>query len=271
MPRRPIIAVLLVPSIAAGCHGLPQAPTELSELSTWLFQNFETEEPEQLAVGLGNLLDVFEAQDIDADFGDQAWELARLDEDAVADVDHPDRDPAAALPVGLVARSAFPPADHARVVVLEDQTAVEPSSPDLYLRTFLEPSDPSCFPLGDCSMLRTDNDIEKSNLLMSIRYTKRKDFRWCDIHRDDGQLEAILSRSWFEEEAWGDAQATAILQSYSLDVMLADGSGGGLRYLTLWTEADMYGAGDDVILDMMRDGIEDVLVATESWIEDNPG
>ncbi len=257
--------------VGVGCRELPQAPTELSELSTWLFANFENEDDELLAVGLGNLAQFFDERGVDTDFEDQAWELERMTASDVQDVTHPDREPAAALPVGLVAPSAFAPADHARVVVLEDQTPVEPASPDLYDRSFLEPDDPSCFPPAECALLRTDNDIEKKNLLMSIRYTKRKDFRWSRVILDGEESEGFLARSWFEEEAWGEEEANAILQSYSIDVVLPHGDAGALRYLALWTEASMYGVGDDVILGMMQGGIEDVLVATEAWLEENPG
>lgn len=263
--RLPLLAASLL--LVTGCGPLPEAPTELSELSTWLFQHFEDDDPTVLAVGLGNLQAFFETRGVDGDFDDQAWELQVLDTAHVADVDHPDRDPSDAVPVGLVAVSSFAPARHAEVVVLADQTPVEPASPQLYDRSFVDPTDPSCFLGGACSPLRTDNLIRKENLLMSIEYSKLKDYRWSELWRDDrvGEL-CIIGRSWFEEEALGDQEATAIHQSYSIDVILPDDDGGGLRYVALWTEATMYGAGDDIIQATMRDGLEEMLVATETWL-----
>jgi hypothetical protein len=265
--RIPLAAVVLILT-GQGCASLPEAPTELSSLSTWLFRNFESEDPELLGVGLGNLQAFLEGRGVDDDYDDQAWEIAPLAEADVADVTHPDREPSAALPVGLVAVSAYPPAEHTRVVVLTDQTPVEPASPELYERSFLEPTDPACFPDQACDLLRTDNRIRKENLLMSIEYSKRKDYRHARVLRGDMDPQhGVIGRSWFEEEALGEQEATAIHQSYSIDVFLPDGAGGGWRYVALWTEASMYGAGDDIIQATMRDGLEDMLVATEAWLD----
>ncbi|MFH1467104.1 MAG: hypothetical protein ABIO70_22160 [Pseudomonadota bacterium] len=263
----PVLAVLA--AISSSCRPLPQAPTELSELSSWLFFSFESEDPDLLTAGLGNLRDVFLAAGVDSDFEDQAWALTSLTAADVADVEHPDRDVGAALPVGLVFASAFAAADQARVVVLPDQTPVEPSSPGLYDRTFLEPEQPACFPPARCDLLRTDNLVRKENAFMSITYTKRKDFRWCEVRTEDGVESGILARSWMPAEALGEAEATAIYQSYSLDVFLPGDDGGSLRYIAMWTEAEMYGLGGDVVVNIMRDGIEEVMLATEAWLEVN--
>jgi len=249
------------------CASLPEAPTELSELSSWLFQNFEAEDPAVLAVGMGNLQAFFEDRQLDDPLEDQAWELTELTDEHVADVEHPDRTPEAALPVGLVALSNFSPSEHAQVILLVDQTPVEPASPDLYERGFLEPTDPSCFPDRTCATLRTDNHIRKENFVMSIEYSKHKDYRWSELLPEQRETEhGIIGRSWFEDEAMGEQEATAIHQSYSIDVILPYGGDGSLRYVALWTEASMYGAGDDIIQATMRDGLLDMLAATETWL-----
>ncbi len=260
MPRSLLLAAL---PVLTGCRGLPEAPTELSELSAWLFQNFETEDPELLAAGLGNLQAFFEQAGIASDFDDQAWELARLQERDVADAEHPDRDPSDALPVGLVMASAFTPTEHAQVFLLADQTPVEPSSPEIYERSFIEPDDPSCFLGQSCDLIRSDNEIRKENLVFSIDYSKRKDYRWGEVA---GQP-AALGRSWMLESAWAEEEQNAIYQSYSIDVFLPHEQG-AIRYLALWSEASMLGAGDEVILALMRSGMEDILLATDAWLED---
>jgi hypothetical protein len=40
-----------------------------------------------------------------------------------------------------------------------------------------------------------------------------------------------------------------------------------MRYIAMWTEAEMYGLGGDVVVSLMRDGIQDVMLATEEWLE----
>jgi hypothetical protein len=253
--------------MSVGCRPLPEAPTALSELSAWLFATFETEDSDLLTAGLGNLRDVFLAEGVDADFDDQAWALTPLTESDVADVQHPNRDVTAAQPVGLVFVSAFGTTDQARVIVLPDQTPVEPSSPGLYDRTFLDPEDPACFPPARCDLLRTDNLVRKENAAMDITYTKRKDFRWCEVRTEDGTAPGILSRSWMPQEAVGEAESTAIYQSYSLDVFLPGEDGGSMRYIAMWTEAEILGIGGELVVTTMRGGIEDVMMATEEWLE----
>jgi len=262
-----VACTIATTAACTACTSLPEAPTELSELSSWLFQNFEAEDPVVLAAGMGNLQAFFEAHLLDGRLEDQAWELTVLTDEHIVDVEHPDRDPAAAVPVGLVELSNFTPGAHAQVILLEDQTPVEPASPNLYERSFLEPTEPSCFLDRTCATLRTDNHIRKENLVMSIEYSKRKDYRWSELMREDRETEhGIIGRSWFEDQALGEQEATAIHQSYSIDVFLPHGDDGSMRYVALWTEASMYGMGDDIIQATMRDGLQDMLEATEGWL-----
>jgi hypothetical protein len=253
------------------CKPLPPAPEELSELSTYLFRNFENEDPDVLTAGMNNLAVHFAKVDLDDDWEDLAYTVADLDEDDVADVERPDRDPELCLPVGLVAPSSHKPARHAKVIILADQTPVEPNSPNTYNRSFIEPARPDGFPGRDFELLRSDNEIVKENVLMTIPYTMRKDFRWVDLTLDDEEGQGILARSWCEDEAHAIDGDTIIHQTFSIDVFLPWGKGGreGLRYMALWSDSEVPNVGEDLLQYTLKGGMHDIFVATEAWLDEH--
>jgi len=253
--------------LASGCEPPPEAPTELSELSGYLFEHWEDEEDTARAQGLQNLYDFFRDVDLSQDYADLSYALDPLTEDLI-DVPHPGRDTSGQLPVGLVTGSAYRPATHAEVIILTDQSPVEPNSPDTYARTFTEPTDPSCFPGQGCDLVRSDNEIVKDNLIMTIPYDMAKDFRWVQIRIDEQDDWAILGRSWCEEVAVGEQGNTSIDQSFSIDVFLPH-DGGGMRYMALWSESTVPGVEDDVIQGTIKLGMHQIFDATEEYLEEN--
>ncbi len=261
----PIVAALCW--LGSGCQPPEEAPTELNELSSFLFAHWEDEDDTLRAQGLQNLYAFFEDVDLSQGYNDLAYGLDPLTDEDI-DVPHPDADPEDQLPVGLVTPSAFTPAEHAEVIVLEDQTPVEPNSPDTYDRDFHDPSDPSCFPSRDCTVIRSLNDIVKDNAIMTIPYEMDKDFRWVPIRLDDEDTWAILGRSWCEEPGYGDQGNTSIDQSYSIDVFLP-GEGGAIRYMALWSASTIPGVEEDVIQGTITFGMHQIFDATEEYLEDN--
>lgn len=253
--------------IGSGCQPPPEAPTELSELSAYLFAHWEDEDETLLSQGLQNLYDFFSDVDLSQDYNDLAYALDPLTEDHI-DVPHPDGDAEDQLPVGLVTASEFRPATHTEVIILEDQTPVEPNSPDTYDRMFHDPDDPGCFPDRSCTLIRSLNDIVKDNLVMTIPYEMDKDFRWVPVRIDDEDDWGILSRSWCEEAGYGEAGNTSIDQSYSIDVFLPDGDA-GLRYMALWSASTIPGVEDDVAQGTIKYGMNQIFEATEDYLVEN--
>ncbi len=266
-----IVTMLGFTAYFAGCKAPPEAPDKLNELSTYLFVHFEDEEPEELALGLDNLYTYFQDEvDLTLGYNDRAFTVDVLTEEFTEGISHPGRDPESQTPVGLVAPTLYTPTDHTAVIVLDDQTPVEPNSPDLYDRVFQEPTDPSCFHDRSCSIevMRTMNDIYKSNTFMSIPYDMHKDYRWVEMGEAGSGLWAVLARSWCEEEAFGDDGNTEINQSFSIDVFLPDDTD-GIRYMALWSESTIEGAGEDVIAASVKLGMNQMFNATDTWLDDN--
>jgi len=263
-----LFAGLLLTALAlAACDAPPEAPEELSDPSAYLFRNFESTEEGSLELGMGSLYE-FLAGDIGDDGEGVAYTVESLTADDVADVERPDRDPEDTQPVAVGVTSAFGPAKHAEVIILDDQTPVEPNSPDQYAREFTEPTDPSCFPGNDCDLLRTMNDIVKNNAFMTVPYMMHKDYRWVEVGEAGSGEWGILGRSWCEEEAIGEQGNNEILQSYSIDVFFPH-DGGGIRYMALWSENTVPGFSDEQIQGTIEYGINQVFDATEEYLEEN--
>ncbi len=254
--------------LMGGCKAPPEAPQELDELSAFLFANFETDEEGLLEAGMYNMQDFFGGVDMTAGDADRAYSLDNLTEEDLAGVDYPDGvDPADCLAIGLVASSLYSPAQHGKVIILEDQTVVEPYSQEKYKRIFLDPTDPSCFPGQACDLLRTNNKIIKDSL--DIEYQMIKDFRWVELAMEGEGLGqwGVLARTWIEAPGVAE-DGDSIDQSYSIDVFLPVGSG-AYRYMALWSESQTSFDDPDTVLTLTRVGISAIFEATDEWLEEN--
>ena len=259
MPKIALAAALL--ALAAGCAPLPEAPEELTELSSFLFAQ-QAADPRVLDDALHKLADHLVEYDLDDHRSQRSWEpaLLTLDDLQTAGVAHPGRDPEDCIAVAIVGRTAHGPDLHAELATLEDQADVEPSATE-YLRTFLEPEDPACFPGQTCGTLTTLNDIRRETAIYSARFELWKGFRWAG---DD----AIVSRTWFDRSWTGEAGNTQILQSYGVDLVmvLPDDV---VRMQVAWAETDLgLAVSDDVARATMLHGIEGLFEQTDGAFED---
>ncbi len=265
-PTAPSLYLLGLGLLAGGCKAPPDAPTELDELTVYLFRNWEAQEEGALEVGMFNLQALFAHMDLDVGHGDRSYQIQSLTSGDLGDITIPEgADPAVCLGLGLVAGSAFTP---------DDQTPVEPFAPEVYDRIFLEPSDPSCFPGRDCTVLRTNNVITKKNSMMEIPYEMIKDYRWVELSEDGvpgSGVWGILGRTWLEERGVGESGNNTIEQSYSIDVFLPGAHGGwaAYRYLGLWNETTGAVEDPEAVMALSLFGMDGMFDETEEWLEDN--
>jgi hypothetical protein len=245
----------------------PDPPEEeINDVNAYLFRNWDTDEPDVLETGLAALIELLDEFDLDAEYRDRCYKPDPLTEEDLTDVPHPDRDPSDVNPVALVMASAFLPVDQATdVIIMPDQRPVEPHSPEHYERSFVDPTDPSCFPGGDCRKLITDNDIIKDYLVISMHYEMPKAFRWVEIGETGSGEWAILARCWQEDSYETDGGAVQLNQSYCIDVHFPRESGGA-RYMVTWPETVIEGVEDDLIYETTIMGMNDILVTTEEYL-----
>ena len=214
----------------------------------------------------------------------------------VIGLERPQRNLADAIPVCVGSLSTHPIDQQQQLVMLTDQTPVEPYSPDYYVRTFLDGQD--CWLDGGCEYLQTHNDLIKDNALLTIPYFFLKDYRWIDMNLPDpATLEtdesptesddprwAYVARSWTTEPAAGESGKNWIHQSFTIEIwvprdgggFVRDGSGtdseggGTLRLLSLWSETELGGisVSDDTIAGTTRVGIDNNFDAQEDWLDE---
>lgn len=183
-------------------------------------------------------------------------------------------------------------ASHAELMLMPDQTPIEPYSPEKYNRTILNGAD--CWLSHECDTIRTENDIIKQNLLMSVEYIFKKDFRFVDISTDDEPRWAYMARSWMEETAEGEDGGAKIIQSYSIEInfprdgrgfLLADAGplpedspadmdsegSGSIRVQAIWSETwfKTLNPGEDMVVGTLRSGIDKNYRVVDGYLDEN--
>lgn len=260
-----MIRLFLIFSVfTTGCKAPVEAPTELSELSRYLYREWSNPDPSVMASGVENLHDFLVDVDLSKKVLDRSWILADITEEDIFDIDwNTSRDPADAVGLGVAYASQWPVADHATLQTEPDQTPAEPTA-SRYERTFPQTTDPSCFPPFQCESLITESDITRQNLLMHVDFILFKDIRRVATEHGD----AMAARSWIDRTWEGDNGKTALFQSYSIDVWIPSDTG-VLRYQTLWTESDVgVDADDDLIVGTVKSAIDRAYSVQDEAIEE---
>lgn|GEM_PF-1313735 len=291
--------------LLGGCKASPSANLEFGDAARLLMREFDTGSDADRAYGIRQLeTQTYLNMDLEAgSAANRSVEPAQIVDEDVADLERPDRDLSLNMPVAVGVLSAYGPDDLARVIVLADQTPVEPSSPDLYQRELIEGGD--CWPDRSCAALRTFNQVQRKNILYTIDYELWKDYRWVDLNLPDPALVpegevavdegdprwAIQVRSWMKKSAFSDGDTIAIWQSFAIEIMVprdcggfvrdgteqnldggdwsADSCGdGSMRMQAMWSETEI-SVSDDVQLSATRTGMSDGMEAYDAWLDDH--
>lgn len=264
--RLPLARLILTPLLTlCACGGPVEAPAALQDLSSYFYARWPDEDPAALEAGVANLYAFTEQVDLAAKPDDRSFVVNPFTRDVVAELVEHDRDPADTVGVGILFASAFPPVDHLAHLTLADGTPVEPSSPDRYDRTIIE-GDVDCFVAETCPVLRTEAQVERKYLSITVLYTLRKELRWALT--EDGER-ALLARSWNVDSASG-GENFWILQGYSIDLFLPYDQG-ALRYQVSWQETEIGGLDDEDMTGALSDGMQGVFDAQEEWLTEGGG
>ncbi len=254
------LIVSLLPT-AACKKEKPVAPTEMTEILTYMFVNWE--DPEALAAASDNLkpwLDDNAAAEQTVD----GYQLEPLDPDDIGDSVVYPSDAVFADQLGAAGGnvSGFGLSDHARHMVVKDQTFANEKSYNAYDRTVVE-GNAGTFKSGS-GLIRTDNYVSTQVLIYEIPYDLKKDYRWVTGESS----KSIIGRSWIEEVGCNDGGGTCLLQSFSVDVFMDNGANSTQRLTATWAQTKP-SLGDDFMVDSLADGLQDVFEGTDAWLEAN--
>ncbi|MCP4804043.1 MAG: hypothetical protein GY913_19495 [Proteobacteria bacterium] len=246
--------------LALACSKPEPAPAEMEDLAAFFFREWPSEDPTRMQEAMARLEACADVTDLAAENPDDrafiVGPFTRAEVDGL--VDH-DRDPAETFGVGLLYRSPFSIPDHLHVISQTDQSPTEPTSPDHFVRTWID-GDPDCLADGTCETMQSHNDVERDTALYDIGYEIIKEWRFVD----DG----LAARSWNIDEAQSHSGTIKILQGYALDVFVPDGDG-TIRLHLSWQETDIPGLDDSDMAGGMANGIQDLLETQDAWLEDN--
>lgn len=261
------IQLLFTTALLAGCFTMPpKAPTEVDDLTRFLFREWAHEEPSVLQEGVRNLEAYLEEfVNFSGPLFERSFELDSATVEDIAGIPHPDEDPAKTIGMAVAYESEWPLEDHTRLQVEADlMTEAEPSAKK-YVRRFIEPKNPACFPT-DCNAIYTENDITRSSLAMTVDIMLHKDFKWVKF---DGERRALVSRSW-NPEIYRNGK-DAIVQSYTLDVWIERPDGKTWRYQALYQESILSGIlanpAPKTVVDTVTSATDSMFEATDKVIK----
>jgi len=151
--------------------------------------------------------------------------------------------------------------------LLADQRPLDPSSPDLHERSFLEPVDPSCFPDRSCDLIRTANDVIKTTGPTKIPYEMFKDHRWVEVGEPGSGEWGLLARGWIVEEGISEGGDSAMYQLYGLNAIWPTANGGSTHAVLIWLESEVFGLGDEMLEGATLYSLHQAFEATEEVLD----
>lgn len=250
--------IILSACILVGCKKTVEAPTSLSDLSRYLFREFESD-PEPVALGLENLRSSFRQLGTATD----GYWLEPLVEEDVNGLERPPRDLSDMTSLGVLKDSPWPVEDHPLYITLDSLVGLSTAA-ESYDRVFTNTQDPSCFLDQSCEYLRTENYVHRKNFFIDMTYFFYKDFRW--VTEENGEA-AILSRSWMTESHSGDGGKNNMWQMFEIEAWLENGDQ-TLRLYVGYQEGEYAGVSDDMARGIVQNGIHSSIEAYDGYIED---
>lgn len=272
MSSRLLLVCLLSLALSA-CKPPPEAPVELGELSLYLFANFDDPDPLVMEAGMANMLTFLEDFEtgvdlsIDSAATERSWTIPALEEENWGGADHvPGVDPLNQDSVSVAVRSSYAGDAHSPLIGLGDQTPLESSSSARYDRTFLNDFD--AWNTGREGALRTSNDIDRDNILLTLTYEAHKDYRWVTL---PGGEVATIGRSWisssYVNEPGAGTSGEDVMEFFSnMEVTIPSGDT-SLRYNAVWGYVAFVPPVDDAVLaNTVRNGIQEGFENTEIYL-----
>lgn len=235
--RAAILMIPVLPVLLMGCKRPPEAPAELSDLCSYVFEHMADEDDAALAEGVENLAVWF--QDNGLDEPEDGFEVTQIDADAVyslgdIDLSEISRDEFADSLVGaaVVNQHEHSLGDLAYAIVEADQMEVFPDDYDVFERTFL--TDLGCFMDQSCDQtdaLNYSEAIYGTELIhVTVKSENHAQWRWVDTENRS----ALVHRAWLTGPAdISPALATIPAEFFATVTMQLD-DGTMIRLQTVW-------------------------------------
>ncbi len=227
--------LVVLAGLASGCKAPPEAPTQLEELSGYLFEHAWDEDTLELEAGVLNL-DTWLKTGTNLESTLEGYQITAMTQESVDAIDDSDRSVDALVGAAVAAEHTFDAGEVSQAIVVEDQMEVFPKNYKDYSRTYSD--DPTCFPGIDCLSLTADSSSESSWAgLITVKSDNHIQYRWLEVE-DVGWV--VVHRSWLKEPAEVSLAGIDVFAQYFLAVTVPRGDG-SLRLMATWIDSD-YGA-----------------------------
>ena len=246
--RCALFVSLALPLVA--CKAPPEAPSEFADIAAFLFERFDDEDTQDIALGVENL-EAWLLANLDATEGDSladGYTVSSLDPAVIRTV-RPDSEPAVDSEIAgssVAGELTFDVPTLAQAIAIEEQEEIFKAYVT-HERTFL--TDESCFVTRGCETLDTLNNVHSSFAGGTLQVTSegRAQFRWLDYGDDQAGKTALLRRTWLlEPPKMGGAFASALEINEQIYVgVLLPWEGGTLRIATTWVSVNIVGDIDE--------------------------
>lgn len=249
----------------AGCFSPPpEAPEELNDLLRFIYREWDHPEPSVMASAFVQMDKFLRDVPADGKRDERAFSVVPLEPEDLEGITWPTERNLEDAPGLSVARlSEFEIGDHVKLQLDDDQLAIEPSAKE-YVRTFLEGRD--CFADRSCLVLRTSNDVLRSNVALEVRFELFKDLRWVKFGEEGKERWGIAARSWIEKSSPGKSSGTAIHTSFSFDIFVPNDEGRVWRFQGVWSESECSFCGGDMAASLVTSATDDALAEADKVI-----
>lgn len=252
---RTLLPVLVLALASGGCRP-PDAPTELDELCSYIFEHQPDRQPWAMRAGTENL-HAWLGDNLEQTF--DGYTISNLAQETVDELDDVDRDLEGLLGAAVGYELGYELDDVVHAIVAADQLAVFPDQYEVYDRTFLD--DVGCFLEMDCTHLEVTNEIVMMLPFgIEVVTDNRTQFRWVDT--DVGTV--MTQRAWLEGPADVSVDFLTVDQQYWIAVALPWDDGHTLRLEAIWMVAELMDAplpedaALNLVIDTLKDNGEDI-------------
>ena len=177
-----------------GCRAPPDAPQNLDDLMSYLFEHTLDDRPDALVAGVENLTTWLESH-LEETF--DGYRVTNLSPESVAFLDDQERDLEGQIGAAVGYDVLYPFEQVSSVLVATDPMELYPDVYQAHERTYL--SDFDCFVDKSCDSLSFESTTTFNYpLSLEIETTSRTDYRWLELNNDQY---ASIQRVWMMEPA----------------------------------------------------------------------
>ena len=257
--------------LTVGCTPPPPAPTELEELSSYIFthardglneEGSKSDDTDQLAEGLENLKDWL---DIDLAATLEGYSVDSLSTEMIQDFDQSGRGADFLLGAAVATDSQFCTERYVEALVTDDQSVIYADNYNVFERTY--DSDPSCFPSRECMEVEGQSYGEATWAgLIDVISLSNVQFRWVETQY--GWM--MVQRSWLDQPAEVSWEGVNVYGQYFLGVVLPNGDS-SIRMQATWidTEYGVLPVSEDFAKQQIVKSMQDTGQQLEVWMEEN--